>query len=1150
MSSSILITFDKQVIKADDPQCCSAGIAISATIQNLVPFDSYVVRYTSIGPGNVYFGKDVIEFVATNKEYTVENTAYLDGSNNFVLKATVLKVDNNVQTPLSEDMIGIDCGKLPPPRPTATVTPTTSQTPTRTPSNTPTQTPTVSITASVTPTLSITPTNTTTPTNTPTVTPTLTTTPSGTPTKTPTPTPTQTVGMPRVSLRLNNNSICGSDEFVLYADVRGLKPNTSYNYSFGIPNDFDAVPSVGQFTTLNNETSKILKVYLTYNKKTTIKICNIKNYGISCNIYYANSNQFISTAVGNIQCDSSDCNCAVFKLTGTFDPGLPPTPTRRQINIPGFEDINKYPIFICPSVLVKKKVNSDIFILDTLTEFPYQISLNYSFYGSPEKISVYDIDGNNLYDSGFVGGLDKDDQDKYLFCPETERRPHRFGTYDAVTFNKPAGSRYLICILSPACDDSSEWKVSLSCDLIPTPTPAPTSTGCNCPALPTPTPTPGGISCVYRFNNWVDEDNTKRDKIVAPCSTIVDADMTQKISIDKSISLSVLSNNIVVGGSSTCFGSNYDNLNSKIALAKIKGSDLDMAFGLSGKITHNVKNDIGSVISANAEQIIPQGSRFLVISESSGQVIVSRYLTSTGSIDTSFGTRGLVYLSNIDNFRVVGFGKAAVVNNQLLLSLETYDIVNKKYTISIVSIDSNNGRINTTFGTNGSSHIDAGFGVSQYRIKNCSVSSNKILIVASNRDEVGSAVVVMVRSNLDGKLDTTFYTNGILKIVAKDLMIDNTVTTDPILNNCLVTDSNVFLSINYQNSNVFAIYKYGQTGGKTGSWKGSAPKGDFVSATIDNNYNATVFDQNADSWYIGYNVAYEHYSILPDQDQYSILRNGLVNLKTKSNRYNLPVAPPVLPNEVLHEIEEVTAKYISKSYRFLVIKHNLTSNSSEIIGPSNTDPLKDKAENQLSLKNIDVNMVSDLLIYNNAMYVAGFGGDNHHYDFMVTKWNNDSSAKYSNRDKKFGTDGYLVINFDGMCDDQFADIEPPVVDDPCLVVTPTPTSAPAQQTVGMQVQSLCVGNQGNLKVDLTFSQPPSETKQFILRLSLSDTGASLSASDITVQSGSISATANINISNVDRANNNKICKVDLLDVSNNLAIISTKTIVLSIPTCS
>lgn len=1135
-----IISFDTDLLEVSNPSLCSSGLSVPVNIQNLIPFDDYIITYTSIGPGSVIFTSSSISFKADNGSQTIDNVVYVSDSVDYIIKATISKKENDNYIILSEDILGINCGSAPPPQtpaPTTSNTPTLTRTPTRTPSATPSNTPTSSVTPTVTATSTVTPTITATPTITPTTSPTPTITPSTSPTSTPTPTITPSMGMPKITLRVGEAGSCGSEEVVLYADIRGLLHNTSYSYIFNIPSDFDATPISGQFNTLESN-SITIKTYLSYTKLNSItKICNISHYGVSLNLYYASTGDIISFSGADLLCDSTDCKCPKFTLSV---PNLStPTPTRQINIIPGVTDLNDYSKYSCPFVVSSVKQNDKIFIIDTLTEIRHQVNLQYSFYGSPEKLRVYDVLGNMLYDSGYVGSIDKDGSDEFIFCPSVNRREHSDNGSDSVSIVKPSGSRFLVCLVDFACNGSSEWKIAVSCANPPTPTPTPN----NCPPctpainLPTPTPTPD-FSCSYRFGDFIDFSPRTEQRVSVDCIDVQDQDMTNFVSVDKPICATVLSNNILIGGSSVCVGASYDAVNSKIALARIKNNKIDQSFGSSGVVTHLVKNEFGSVISANTKKIIPLGARFLVVSQSNSETILSKHFSSNGLVDVSFGSRGFVSISSINGNKVLGVGDAILHNNQILLFLETYDTINKKYIITVASYNSSNGSVNTSFGSSqGSLSLDLGLSFSQYKIKSAAIISGKILIATQNKDDLGLNTICICRINTDGLIDDSFYDSGKLRLNNTELKLDNTIV-EPSLNNCLFNDDGIYVScIDAQTAKAWII-KYSYSSGKVSTISLTLSDSSASSIIIDQNYDVSVYNSNTKEWFIGYNLERTEYDISKSSNQ-NIDRKGIVNLKALSRPTN-PSNPalPALIGEVFYDIDKTYAKYTQRYHKFVIIKYNLDSGAYEIQGPDNS---------QLSNQLMQSNCLTSLMIWNDSLHLIGFGGDNHNYSFLMTRWNKDVNGKYSSIDTVFGKDGFISIDFDNVCNDIITMPEEDI--NPCLLVTPTPTPAivnPSSISL-LQASSVCIQSKPTLVVTWVSLRPVSSSVEYIITLSSKSDNTTLAATNGTIPSGSASGSFNIDLTGVSISNNNQICQIDLLD--DNLNVMTNKVIVLSVPVC-
>ena len=1176
--SSVKISFgNKIVLKADTPSCCSVGLSIPILLENLIPYDTYTVEYSSIGPGSASFASASTEIIASASSESIDNIVYLEGSESFVIKARVTINDNGVIKTLSEDILGIDCGGLPPakpsPTPTSTVTKTPTQTPTKTPTNTPTgtqvpntptPTPTTSVTASVTPTITVTSSNTPTPTPTASVTPTISVTPSVTPSITPTLTPSPTRGLPKISIRLGNDSeSCGSDDLVIYTTISGLLPNTTYKYALNLPAGLEGVPNFG---TINSSSSGFAtcKNYLIYQSQLSNKVCGLTNYPLIYSVYLTD-NTLLRTYAINLTCDSTDCHCPNFTISGTIPvidgPSVTPTPTREALSIPGVGDLGSLPRFLCPSIITKKKLSGNKFVVDLLSTNNYEINLTYSFYGSPEKLSLYDLDGTELYNSGYIGTVDKDDNNEYLFCAGIDRKNHTYGTYDTIKIPN-RGSRYIVCILESACDESTEWKISFSC--APVPTPTPTSTVKPCPPCPSSTPAPtttptSDTGCSYRFNNFVDSDARKEKKFAVACSDVTDTDLTSPISIDKPIDAAIVANTLLLAGSSICVGVPYTNVASKISLSKIKNNGLDISFGVSGSTTHSFKNDIGAQVSVNAKKILPQGGKFLVVSYTSGSAVISRHFASTGSIDTTFGNRGFLEISAIEDTKIVGIGDALIVNNNIILFLETYDIVNKKYTYSAASI-SGAGRINTSFGTGGIVNIDAGSVSTQYQIKRAAVIDQKLLVVAQNKNETGSSVVVVSRINLNGSVDTSFYNNGTLKIQPSDLIVDPLIKTEPLLKTCLINNDGIYLAITYTDSNMVGVCKYKYQNGKDGSWKLAIPQPYSGAVTVLPEYDASMFIEDGKSWYVGYNIAYNEYAISDMEFNSPIPRKGPVTLRTVADtisRNQIPYSldPEPMQREVLQDISDVTASYARKSYRFVIAKYNLSSGNTTpvLLGGPETDLFGNQRKHRLSAQNIQSETISALVVYNNKLYIVGFGGNDYNYSFRVARRSKDTSGEFTVADTVFGNNGYVESDFDYLCNYDIENIEPPMFEDnPCEIFpTPTPTqsSIPASVTVS-STEYGCSGGAPRITLNWLTNKASSVAQEYIARIIVQGTSpiTTVSASALTIPAQTLSGSINISLANA--ANfNNQICQIQILK-TDSLDILYNNALVLNIPSCN
>ncbi|WP_395053454.1 T9SS type A sorting domain-containing protein [Flavobacterium sp.] len=209
-----------------------------------------------------------------------------------------------------------------------------------------------------------------------------------------------------------------------------------------------------------------------------------------------------------------------------------------------------------------------------------------------------------------------------------------------------------------------------------------------------------------------------------------------------------------VGNSIIISGNTEESLiTGKIAVAKLtQTASFDTTFDTDGKLFFTFP--YGSSDETFASEIQPDG-KILVAGFSyfnnKDFYTITRY-NSNGSIDTNFGTNGLVV---INNTRFGTPNDIAIDTNGKII------IVGRNYKALIVRLNSN-GSLDTTFGTNGF----ANFSTSDYSsVNDLKILSNgKILIAGYEAYTIGttfSGNFMLARLNANGTTDTTFGTNGI-----------------------------------------------------------------------------------------------------------------------------------------------------------------------------------------------------------------------------------------------------------------------------------------------------------------------------------------------------------------------------------------------------
>jgi uncharacterized delta-60 repeat protein len=190
----------------------------------------------------------------------------------------------------------------------------------------------------------------------------------------------------------------------------------------------------------------------------------------------------------------------------------------------------------------------------------------------------------------------------------------------------------------------------------------------------------------------------------------------------------------------------------KIAVAKLTSTaDFDTTFDTDGKLFFTFPYGGGDYVYTSEIQsdgkIVVGGTSFFNFKDFYS---VARY-NANGSIDTTFGTNGLVLIDN-SNYGTV---------NDIAIDANGKIIVAGGNTYAVVLRLNSNGTLDTTFGTNGFANFTTSFS-SANDIK--VLSNGKILIAGNEAYTIGttfSGNFMLVRLNSNGTLDTTFGTNGI-----------------------------------------------------------------------------------------------------------------------------------------------------------------------------------------------------------------------------------------------------------------------------------------------------------------------------------------------------------------------------------------------------
>jgi uncharacterized delta-60 repeat protein len=211
--------------------------------------------------------------------------------------------------------------------------------------------------------------------------------------------------------------------------------------------------------------------------------------------------------------------------------------------------------------------------------------------------------------------------------------------------------------------------------------------------------------------------------------------VTTAVGIDNDFSLSVA---LQTDGKIVVAGFTYNGLNYDFQLIRYAtNGSLDSSFGIGGKVTTSVNNNNDNVIGV---VIQPDGKIIIAGTSNNGSnynFALARY-TSTGILDTSFGTGGIVTTSVGVNENYAS-AIALQTNGKILISGYTYignnlDIVLMRYTTT--------GSLDSSFGTNGIVTTDVA-GFADVSTSMAIQNDGKIVIAGHSNDGVNDNFTVL-----------------------------------------------------------------------------------------------------------------------------------------------------------------------------------------------------------------------------------------------------------------------------------------------------------------------------------------------------------------------------------------------------------------------
>ena len=307
--------------------------------------------------------------------------------------------------------------------------------------------------------------------------------------------------------------------------------------------------------------------------------------------------------------------------------------------------------------------------------------------------------------------------------------------------------------------------------------------------------------------------------------------------------------------------------------------DLDVSFGDNGIKKINFLNN-GASCSLSAIAILPNNQILASIGVGSGYPYrgLAVKFNADGSLDTTYGTNGLVPIYNTPTFRFTIFQLILTSDSKILLCGNDTSIYNNpKFTVVRLNLD---GTFDTTFGDNGKvildldpTLLDGTVITSEYASKMIELTDSKILI----KGGVPNGDHVLIELNTDGSLVSTFGTNGIL--------IDNYVFYDYLSRNDLAVQNNgkiLLCGTNTSSTNpILNVVRLNQDGSLDTTFNSTGFFDLAVTNSIENNLSNINFQSDGNlivsgSSLLNNNYVFYHTRLLID-DTLGIIGNNLGN---------------------------------------------------------------------------------------------------------------------------------------------------------------------------------------------------------------------------------------------------------------------------------
>ncbi|MFS8083448.1 MAG: T9SS type A sorting domain-containing protein [Ginsengibacter sp.] len=185
---------------------------------------------------------------------------------------------------------------------------------------------------------------------------------------------------------------------------------------------------------------------------------------------------------------------------------------------------------------------------------------------------------------------------------------------------------------------------------------------------------------------------------------------------------------------------------------------LDNTFGVNGLDTSSRAFRGGSSL---AYSVAIQSDGKIVaggLSNNGSNLTLARY-NANGSLDNSFGTNGITTISNIPGESVAY--SIAIQNDGKILAGGDYIDFNGNYRFLLARLNTN-GNFDSSFGTNGIAP-EIVIGPTDDEIRSLAVGPDgKIIAAGYSQNSGGNYLFALARYNINGGLDSTFGSNGIV----------------------------------------------------------------------------------------------------------------------------------------------------------------------------------------------------------------------------------------------------------------------------------------------------------------------------------------------------------------------------------------------------